>query len=115
MGAAYCCAGQRDHIMFEDIDSGPLEIRISNDQIFGIENYMELEDIECEAKYKNEHEVNGSLALKRSNLMAFYKRQIKAFQKYDPNSIENITVEEKKTPVGLQSQYKTILVRMRFH
>ena len=73
MGAMACaCAGDRKQDETVVLQEAPLNISWSNQRIFSIENYEELGEVECEAKYKNLYEIRANLDLTKSNLTHFY-------------------------------------------
>ena len=48
----------------------------SNHELTGIQNWNDLEDIECSAAYKNEFEIEGDFTVNRSNIIDLYETQL---------------------------------------
>ena len=69
MGAACACSGKErkqdnasmNDLQEEELVSRPLEFKWNNQKIFGLDDYLELEETECDAKFKNIHETEGNL------------------------------------------------------
>ena len=81
---ACACAGDRKQEDTIVLQEAPLNILWPNQRIFSIENYEELGEVECEAKYKNVHEVRANLELTKSNLIHFFNSQLDRFPRHNP-------------------------------
>ena len=116
MGAMACaCAGDRKNEDTVILNESPLNIQWQNQRIFSIENYEELDEVECEAKYKNVYEVRANLELTKSNLTDFFKSQLTRFPRHNPQHDErSIICKSIRTPDSLRKENPTILVRMIF-
>ena len=112
---ACACAGDRKQEDTIVLQEAPLNITWPNQRIFSIENYEELGEVECEAKYKNAHEVRANLELTKSNLIHFFKSQLDRFPRHNPQQDQRSIISKKlRTPDSLKKENPTILVRMIF-
>ena len=53
-----------------------LEGIMTNHEISGIVNWLDLEEVDCQSMFKNEWELDGNFAITRSGIMEMYEHQI---------------------------------------
>ena len=106
MGATMCCADRS--VKAEEALYEPLKIKYDMQKIFGIDNYRELEETECDAKYKNKYEMESNLPLIKLSLTDKFRKDRKMFPTFDKE------LENQKSVVVEKAKNNTILCRGYF-
>ena len=84
----------------------------SNHEITGIQNWMDLEEMDCDAAYKNEFETAMDFKLTKTLIMNLYETQLQ--QLIDYGSERGVQVQCAETSGSFISDRKVSIERFRF-
>lgn len=99
----------------EEIYTAPITefISQSNHEISGIQDWYDLEDIECASAYKNEFEIESGFTVTRSAVIELYESQISQLYE-NPNTQRNVFVKSNVVQGALKQGHPTIFERFCF-
>ena len=83
----------------------------SNHEISGIQDWHDLEEVQCSPAYKNEFEMNFSVT--KSSIIALYESQLNQLRT-NPETERNVHVVHNYTQGCVIEDQPTILERFRF-
>ena len=85
---------------------------LSNHELSGLQNWYDLDDVDCGAQYKNEFEAEAHFEVTKASILELYESQLE--QLIDHQSERTLQVTHAETCGSMKAGRPTILERFRF-
>ena len=87
---------------------------MSNHEFSGVSGWFDLEDQDCQLRYKNEYEVEAGFQCTKSNILALYLTQLQQLKTSNEFTERSMHIEYMETQGSLKQDTVTIMERFKF-